>query len=591
MSEHAAAFVRPIRGSRWSDRQSRDALQAIAEGVAEVAGFDLVGISVARDDGYLQALVIVGPDEARAVLVDSLAPTKDLLEQLETAEDWGALKFIPHDRLTLDIEKWGWFSDAPRDEVAPGGWHPEDMLLAPLESEDGAFIGFLGMEMPRDGLVPSADKRQLLEVYARQAGRAVVTTLERERLAEQVRLAGAAADVVRRATATMSAGEVLAACGAAIVDGFRAAALWSQLLGDQPQAVHDSTPVPPPAALIELLGRYAAAAWEQQTVGVFAPDRRPPEPLTGADVTTVLSFLGSTGAGAESLLVVPLGAGPECLGWLALTRAAGGAEWSDVEAAAALDIGRDLGGALATAQMFERERELVRELQGLADYKGRLVATVSHELKNPLSAILGYVEILDSEPGLSDSARSCVAAIRRGGGRLTRVVDDLLLLHEVDDLEASFVAVPVDLRAVVEEVLDFNAALAAGSGVTLVADCAATAPLALGDPRELDHVVTNLVSNAIKYTPTGGTVTVSLTAADDEVVLSVSDDGIGISADDQQHLFEEFFRSSDPAAVAQPGTGLGLAIARRVVLRHRGRIEVDSVAGGGSTFRVHLPAG
>ena len=74
MSEDATDLERPVRGSRWSDSQSRDALQAIAEGVAEVAGFDLVGISVVRDDGYLQVMVIVGPEEARAVLVDSLAP-------------------------------------------------------------------------------------------------------------------------------------------------------------------------------------------------------------------------------------------------------------------------------------------------------------------------------------------------------------------------------------------------------------------------------------------------------------------------------------------------------------------------------------
>jgi hypothetical protein len=210
MSEDAPDSERPVRGSRWSDTPSRDALQAIAEGVAEAAGFDLVGISVARDDGYLHTLVLVGPEEARWVLIDSLAPVDQLLVQLETAEDWGALKVIPHDKLVLDIEKWGWFSDAPRDNVAAGAWHPEDMLIAPLEGADGAFLGFLGMELPRDGLVPSAEKRAMLEIYARQAGRAVITTLERERLAERVRLAGTAADIVRLASGTQSPEALLA---------------------------------------------------------------------------------------------------------------------------------------------------------------------------------------------------------------------------------------------------------------------------------------------------------------------------------------------------------------------------------------------
>src|SRR6478752_7194532 len=93
-----ADFERPVRGSRWSDSQSRAALQAIAEGVAEIAGFDLVGISAARDDGYLHTLCVVGPEEACAALADSLAPTQPLLDQLEVADDWGALKFVPHDR-------------------------------------------------------------------------------------------------------------------------------------------------------------------------------------------------------------------------------------------------------------------------------------------------------------------------------------------------------------------------------------------------------------------------------------------------------------------------------------------------------------
>ena len=115
--------------------------------------------------------------------------------------------------------------------------------------------------------------------------------------------------------------------------------------------------------------------------------------------------------------------------------------------------------------------------------------------------------------------------------------------------------------------------------------------LALGDATELDRVCANLVSNAVKYTPEGGSVTVSLTCEEDEVVLTVADEGIGISEADVARLGTEFFRSSNPAAVAQPGTGLGLAIVSRVVARHGGRMTVSSRLGEGSTFRVHLPAG
>ena len=112
------------------------------------------------------------------------------------------------------------------------------------------------------------------------------------------------------------------------------------------------------------------------------------------------------------------------------------------------------------------------------------------------------------------------------------------------------------------------------------------------DEEGLERVLTNLVGNAVKYSPRGGRVTVTVSGYDtsgDEVEIAVSDEGIGISADDQAHLFTEFFRSTNPDALAEPGTGLGLAISARIVTGHGGRITVDSALGAGSTFRVFLP--
>lgn len=581
-----ADFVRPVRGSRWSDSQSRDALQAIAEGVAEIAGFDLVGISAARDDGYLQTLVVVGPDEARDALVDTLAPTQLMLDQLEVAEDWGPLKWIPHDKLILDIDTWGWFSDAPRDNVPEGAWHPEDSLVAPLEDDDGRFLGFLGIELPRDGLVPDAAKRRLLEVYVRQATDAIKAALERERLAEQVRLATAAADIVRMASGSDSADEILAVCGREIAKGFRADSLWLQRIGPDrrcqgPLYVDGGPTVRLPAGVRALVTAHAQRAWERQCVAVLAPERPMPGALAADQAETVLEFLASVEI--ESLLFVPVGAGPDCFGVIGLTRGRRGAEWSEVEAATALDIARDLGRAM-------REHELVTELREVADYRGRMVATVAHELKNPVSAVLGYAELLDGEPDLSDAARTAVTAIRRGGERLSRVVDDLLALHGTTQTEPATGA-RVDLGALASEVVELNAALAAALGIDLRVVVPDEPVVARGDDGELDHVVTNLVSNALKYTDRGGTVVVTVAAVGDEAELTVTDDGIGMSPEDQVRVFEEFYRSADPVATAKPGTGLGLAIVRRVVERYRGRVEVESALGEGSTFRVDLPLG
>ncbi|MFC6344519.1 sensor histidine kinase, partial [Nocardioides hankookensis] len=289
------------------------------------------------------------------------------------------------------------------------------------------------------------------------------------------------------------------------------------------------------------------------------------------------------------LLVVPLGAGADCLGWIGLTRGHGSAEWSAGETAVARDLGRDLGRALANATNYEREHRLVQELQELADYKSHLVATVSHELRTPLTSIVGFLELLEGDPGLSDRSRSAIEAIQRGSTRLSRVVEELLVLHRTADSELDG-ARKVDFAAIVADIVDLNAGPAARRDIAVTGRLTAGPAWVLGAQHELEHIVANLVSNAVKYTPEGGDVLVTLEESDSTVLLTCTDDGIGISAADQDHVFEEFYRSTDPAAMHQAGTGLGLAIVRRIVDRHGGTIEVESTLGSGSTFRVRLPA-
>lgn len=114
--------------------------------------------------------------------------------------------------------------------------------------------------------------------------------------------------------------------------------------------------------------------------------------------------------------------------------------------------------------------------------------------------------------------------------------------------------------------------------------------LVLGDPTEIDQLVANLVSNAVKYTPSGGTVTLSVRRRDHEVEIGVADDGLGIAEEDQARIFRAFYRTENPQALSEPGTGLGLAIVATVVERHGGRLELDSRLGEGTTFTITLPA-
>ncbi|MDF1605063.1 HAMP domain-containing sensor histidine kinase [Nocardioides sp. YIM 152315] len=577
------------------DAASRDALQLIAEGVTQVAGFGIAAISVVRENDMLESVAIAGNEEARAELEGTSTPVGRLLAEITDADDWGLLRFVPHERLDpTDGDTWGWVPDIEPIDDAPDAWHPLDLLIAPLYDDAGVLRGSLAMDLPVSGRRPDEAQRAMLNQYAEQAGRAVVVALEREALAQQVRMAQATRRIVRRATAQLSLDRIFAESQEAMVEGFQAAGMWIQTFGrrndDSPGHIYSSDGAH--VVLTDELRRIAEAAaheaWRIQHVAVIAPGRASESPLDDDQNELVLSFMRAIDV--ASILFVPLGAGPECVGNLALTRLRGGPDWTEAEAAAALDIGHDLGRAILNARTFEREHRLVQELQALDAYKGQLIATVAHELKNPLASVLGHLEMLESSPDLSGTTKGSLAAMERGAQRMVKVIEDLLLLSKVGDPENPVIARPVDLRQVVDDVVDLVGLAAQQKRIDLRVELPDDSVVALGDATELDRVCANLASNAVKYTPEGGAVTLRLERVAEEVVLTCADQGIGISEDDLERLGTEFFRSSNPLAVSQPGTGLGLAIVRRIVDRHDGRIDIESELGRGSTFTVHLPA-
>jgi signal transduction histidine kinase len=591
---HAGAEERTAPPPVWSDGPSRDAFHLIAEGVTELAGFGIAAISVARDDGKLEVMAVAGSEKARLQLQGTRTPIDRLMEEIEKADDWGGLlRFVPHERLDLDdSESWGWVPDlVPVD--GPDAWHPMDLLIALLHDDEGVLRGTMSIDMPKDGRRPGEAQRVVLQKYAEQAGRAVITALEREALAAHVRLADAARKIVRTASAQLSLARILEDSREALVEGFQADGMWIQTfdedgLGTGTIHAADGSRIELPEHLVAIAERAARRAWSLQQVEVVARDRAFGPTITPEQGEEILAFL--TGIGIGSLLFAPLGAGPECLGNLVLTRTSRSDDWTEVEATIALDIGHDLGRAILNARSFEREHRLVEELRALDTYKSQLIATVAHELRNPLTAIMGHLEMLETSPDVTAGIRSSLSVMDRGTQRLARVIEDLLLLAKVGDPHHPVSSAAVDLHHVVDEVVEMSSVAADRKGIIVSVQAQAGPVVAFGDADELDRLCANLVSNAIKYTPDGRTVTIELGRDGDHVVLSCSDEGIGISADDQRRLFQEFFRSTNPAAVALPGTGLGLTIVKRIVERHGGRIEVESELGKGSTFRVQLPA-
>jgi PAS domain S-box-containing protein len=236
---------------------------------------------------------------------------------------------------------------------------------------------------------------------------------------------------------------------------------------------------------------------------------------------------------------------------------------------------------------LEDQNERLRELDRLKD---EFVALVSHELRTPLTSIRGYLElVLDGEAGdLTDDQQEFLGIVERNAHRLLALVGDLLFLAQVEAGKLSLEIGAVDLSSIAAETVETARPLAEEKGVTLTL-ASGPLPLLAGDRVRLAQLLDNLVSNGVKFTPSGGRVDVRVRGERGTAVIEVRDTGMGIPAGEQQHLFERFFRAAKATEQAIPGTGLGLAISKAIVHAHGGRITVASEEGKGSTFRVALP--
>ncbi len=285
-----------------------------------------------------------------------------------------------------------------------------------------------------------------------------------------------------------------------------------------------------------------------------------------------------------SLMFAPVAVGRELLGYVLLARDASVRSWTAEEQEAVMEVGRTLGRVVLNARLYERERHLVGELQELDRYKGELIATISHELKTPLTSIIGHIELLED----LDTGIGSVEAISRNAERLNRLVQNLLNYSQIQDKRET-VRLPVDLCKLSEASLDLMTMQAEQGRVKMSLTIPDEPVLVTADPDELGKVIDNLVSNAVKYSRPDGTVHLEVGTDGRHAWVLCDDTGLGISAADQVHLFSAFHRSSNPEALSIPGTGLGLAISRRIAQMHGGEIIVTSELGVGSTFRLRLP--
>jgi signal transduction histidine kinase len=221
--------------------------------------------------------------------------------------------------------------------------------------------------------------------------------------------------------------------------------------------------------------------------------------------------------------------------------------------------------------------------------KSDFLATMSHELRTPLNSILGFSEVLLSSNQLNDKQQRWVRNIQSSGERLLNLINDILDLAKIEAGKMQVRVAEFSVYDVCEGLLGMFRPLAEKKNIDLRSQLTPGAPVMRQDVVKLQQILSNLLSNAIKFTPEGGRVMLKVEATGRDVILTVSDTGVGIAPEDQELIFEKFRQSGNPMTREQGGTGLGLSIVRELSKLLGGEVTLQSELGRGSTFTVRLP--
>jgi signal transduction histidine kinase len=320
---------------------------------------------------------------------------------------------------------------------------------------------------------------------------------------------------------------------------------------------------------------------------VQEPDILERSPGAGPDPNPILEALRQ--AGFRALLTVPLVREDRVVGALVVRRRApGGFQQAVVDLLQTFASQSVL--AIENARLFREVEETGRQLEVASRHKSEFLANMSHELRTPLNAIIGFSEVLQERMfgELNHKQEEYLGDILDSGRHLLSLINDILDLSKVEAGRMELEVGTFSLREALENGLTMLRERAGRHGIALSLDLDPGLDLIEADERKVKQVVFNLLSNAVKFTPDGGRVTVTARRVDADVQIAVADTGVGISPEDQEHIFEEF-RQVGLGTAKGEGTGLGLTLAKRFVELHGGRIWVESDLGKGSTFTFSLP--
>jgi signal transduction histidine kinase len=302
--------------------------------------------------------------------------------------------------------------------------------------------------------------------------------------------------------------------------------------------------------------------------------------LAGTDLPDTTESLEIMRAAAlRSMMVVPLLARGQRLGALTLARTAAAGPYSATDLTFAVEIGRRAALAIDNARLYQHAQKATRT-------RDDLLAVVSHDLRTPLATIFGTVQLLAQSGAPEEKRQKWVATLRRSAEWMKRLIEDLLDIARIEAGRFSLAEQPCTGGALLEEAVELHRPLAQQKMLRLEGQVIGRERGIRCDRPRILQVLSNLIGNAIKFTPEGGAITVRAEFGDREARFSVTDSGSGIADDELPHVFERFWQARK---AARTGAGLGLAIAKGIVQAHRGKIWAESAPGKGSTFFFTLP--
>lgn len=294
-------------------------------------------------------------------------------------------------------------------------------------------------------------------------------------------------------------------------------------------------------------------------------------------------------SGVKNFLGVPLVQNDNTLGVLCLFNKE--SDFSREDAQNLMTLAHQATVTILNARIYKREQKTIEKLKELDKMKADFVASVSHELRSPLTAIKGYLDlVLEEEAGpINKQQKEFLGYVDKSSERLLNLIIDLLTVSKIESAGLKMDKKVLSLNDVLKRAVKVMTPEVKEHDLKFKLDLKEKLPMSHADPNRLDEVVVNLISNAIKFSPKRSKIEVKSEIKDGVVVGSVKDYGIGISKSDRKQLFDKFFRSQNVISKNIKGTGLGLAIVKGIIEKHQGRVWVESELGKGSTFYFTLP--